>query len=194
LRIQFLVHDTFFSDGKSIRIEAHQPASTAVSGRPAVVLLHDAGGNVGFWLDRLAPHLLSAGFSLYAPLLRRHLHNYPELATIADGVHFPQWLDTVGAALNWVADRPGTDPRRIALIGISLGGFLALSFAARNSASSDEPVLNTVRCIVDLSGGLTNPTCILRAATFHPRSSCMAKPTPSCRSPTRTIPPACSRS
>jgi dipeptidyl aminopeptidase/acylaminoacyl peptidase len=133
------------------------------------MLLHGAGGQVSFWLDRLAPHLLSAGVALYAPhYFDRTGTEYADLGTIADGVHVPQWLDTIAAALQWIKARPSVDPQRIALVGISLGAFLSLSLAAINSASNDPAVRGAIRCVVELSGGLAEPYCRAATSEFPP--------------------------
>lgn len=180
------MQETFIADKKPIRIEVHEPPASRTTasrtqGAPAILLLHGAGGKVGLWLDRLAPHLLSAGVALYAPhYFESTSTTYADLATIADGIHFPQWLDTVAAALHWVAGRPAVDPNRIALVGISLGSFLALSFAARNVAGARNPAAArdsmsqsaagpaAVRCVVDLSGGLPEPYASAATSQFPP--------------------------
>lgn len=170
------MQDSFFAAGKSIRMEAFEPpaASAKATGLPstripAILLLHGAGGRIGFWLDRLAPHLLSAGVALYAPhYFDRTDTQYADLAVIADGVHVPQWLETIQAALQWIGARPGVDPQRVAVIGISLGSFLSLSLAALQSASPDPALRTAIRCVVDLSGGLPEPYASTATHDFPP--------------------------
>jgi carboxymethylenebutenolidase len=147
------MQSTFRSGGRDIRIDIHEP--TTPSAHPAIILMHGAGGNVGLWLDRLAPLLSSAGIALYAPHYFDRTNTVrADLAAITDGVHVPQWLSTLDAALTFAAGRPGVDPARIAVIGISLGAFLSLAFAAELSASPDPAARRRVRTLVDLSGGL----------------------------------------
>lgn len=48
-----------------------------------------------------------------------------------DGLVFrPDWEHVVTPVLNWVLDRPGVDPERVALFGASMGGLLAPRAAA----------------------------------------------------------------
>jgi len=158
------MQSTFRSGGRDIRITMHEP--TTPKPHPAIVLMHGAGGNVSFWLDRLAPHLTAAGVALYAPhYFDRTGTERADLAAITDGVHVPQWLDTLDAALTFTARRPNIDPSRIALIGISLGAFLSLAFAADLSASSTP---RRIRALVDLSGGLTDPYASHATSDFPP--------------------------
>ena len=161
---------TFPSGGRNIRIDVHEPTTTtAAAPRPAILLLHGAGGNVGFWLDRLAPQLTALGISLYAPhYFDRTGTVRADFATITDGVHVPQWLSTLDAALAFVAARPAVDPTRIAVIGISLGAFLSLAFAAQLSAAPDAAAHRRIRALVDVSGGLIPPHAGLATARFPP--------------------------
>lgn len=152
--------ETFQAGGKNIRIDVHGAGASAPGAplKPAILLIHGSGGNIGFWLDRLTPHLAAAGVALFAPhYFERTGTIRADLATITDGIHVPQWLDTIAAAREAVAARPGIDPNRIALIGISLGAFLSMAYAAINSASTDPAAHKAIRCIVELSGGLTEP-------------------------------------
>jgi carboxymethylenebutenolidase len=150
---------TFSSGDKSIHIDQHEPKSP---GRhPAILLLHGSGGNIGFWADQIAPYVTSRDISLYA------VHYFESTGTaradydtIIDGVHFPKWLATVADALAWMRTQPGVDPNRIALIGISLGAFLALSLAT-------DPAAN-IRAIVELSGGLPDPFAANATSAFPP--------------------------
>ena len=150
---------TFKSGDRDVGIDVHASDEPRAGRRkPAILLLHGAGGNVGFWLDRLAPHVTSAGISVFAPhYFDRTQTVRADLATITDGVHVPLWLETLGAALEFVRMRDDVDSTRIALVGISLGAFLATSYAAIESASPKAKADAAIRCIVELSGGLPQP-------------------------------------
>lgn len=173
----------FLSGGVPIRIHAEElgPASSTHphEKRPAIILLHGSGGHVEFWTARLGQILTEARIPLYAPhYFDRTGTARADLAAITDGVHVPQWLETIDAALRFVAERPGVDPRRIVLAGISLGAFLALAFAAQLSASPDTSEHSRLRALLEISGGLVSPytelatshmppTLILHGATDH---------------------------
>ena len=148
---------SFFAGGKQIGMEILGGSATGrAEKRPALVLLHGSGGNVDFWLSRLEPTLAESGVLLFAPhYFERTGTARADLATITDGVHVPLWLETLGAALEYVAAHPQVDPERIALVGISLGAFLSMSWAALQSAGAQAGP--PIRCIVELSGGLPEP-------------------------------------
>lgn len=161
------MQDTFRADGREIRIDRHEPGGDGK--RPAILLLHGSGGNIGFWLDRLAPVLSSAGVALFAPhYFDRTGTQRADFAAITDGVHVPQWLETIDAALAFAAAQPRVDPARVALVGISLGAYLSLALAAEFSASSEAAVRKRIRCIVELSGGLAEPFASMATREFPP--------------------------
>jgi carboxymethylenebutenolidase len=83
-----------------------------------------------------------------------------DLETIEDGKHVPLWLDTVSRALDHIASLPQVDAARIALLGISLGAYLALATAATDS--------ERIRAVVDISGGLVEPWASQATASFPP--------------------------
>ncbi|MDP9049250.1 MAG: dienelactone hydrolase family protein [Acidobacteriota bacterium] len=154
-----IVMPTFFSGGKPIRIDQHEPKTSGP--HPAILLLHGSGGNIGLWSDKIAPYVTGRGISLYAAhYFESTGTDRADYDTIIDGVHFPAWLATVADALAWMRTQPRVDPDRIALIGISLGGFLALSLAT-------DPAAN-IRAIVELSGGLPDPYRAMATPTFPP--------------------------
>jgi carboxymethylenebutenolidase len=59
--------------------------------------------------------------------------------------NFPDWLRTIAEATTYGVERPNADPERVALVGYSLGAYLAVSL------STFDP---RVRAVVDYSGGL----------------------------------------
>lgn len=155
---------TFTSGGHAIRLAAYEPQASQLSGKrhPAILLLHGAGGNVAFWLDRVAPLVNRFGIAVYAA------HYFDRTGTqragpnhLADGVHVPQWLETIGEALDTVSERPTVDRERIALLGISLGAFLSLALATQLS-------VQLIRAIVEISGGLVPPFESCATSIFPP--------------------------
>ena len=151
---------TFLSGGVSIHLDRIEPPGPGPF--PAILLLHGSGGNIGFWLERMAPFIARLGVALFA------VHYFDRTGTtrattteILDGHHVPLWLDTLTDALTHIAARPNVHPRRIALLGISLGAFLALAHATL-------PNRHRVRAIVEVSGGLALPYRDSAAATFPP--------------------------
>lgn len=122
-----------------------------------------------FWISRLGPLLREAGIGLYAPhYFDRTQTTRADLAMIVDGVHVPQWLATITAALRFIATRPSVDPDRIVLAGISLGGFLALASAAEISARSESQDVTPLRALIDISGGLAPPYDALATSRMPP--------------------------
>ncbi len=135
----------------------------------AIVLLHGAGGNLDFWTSRFGPFLHQAGIALYAPhYFDRTGTVRADFGTINDGVHIPLWLATVNEAVRFVASRPGMDPQRVVLAGVSLGAFLSLGLAAELSASHATSEASRVRAVVEISGGLAAPYDTLATERFPP--------------------------
>ncbi|MGI4830590.1 MAG: alpha/beta hydrolase family protein [Janthinobacterium lividum] len=162
----------FNSNGSLIRMHAQEidaGSGHPAARRPAVLLLHGAGGHVDFWTARLSPFLQEGRIGLYAPhYFDRTGTTRADLSTISDGVHVPKWLETIDAATHFIASRPGVDPSRIVLAGISLGAFLALAFAAQLSAIETENGSKRIRGILELSGGLVDPYTALATAQMPP--------------------------
>lgn len=153
---------TFTSSGHAIQVSA-QEVKTGLPNepagpRPAILLLHGSGGNVDFWSAQLGSVLAEAGIHLYAP------HYFERTGTVRanetilhDGIHVPQWLDTIDDALRFVAARSGVDPQKIVIAGISLGAFLAMALAARLSSAAEPSEADRIRALIEISGGLVPP-------------------------------------
>ena len=117
--------------GRKVRFRATdgEPVSGkyTAAGRdaPGVVLLHEIRGGPGQWAP-LVPFLHEAGYATLA---------YQSRASPMEAERLP---DAVGA-LRWLRSRPDVNPKRIALIGASIGGstaVLAMATEARRTADA----------------------------------------------------------
>lgn len=136
---------TRYSSG-SINIQIDQFEPETGEKHPALLVLHGSGGAASYWMDRFAPMLREAGVAIYAP------HYFEKTATqratmsmILDGRHFIAWLTAVQDAVSYIAERPNVDPTRIGVVGISLGGYLAVALAIEDKR---------IRSVVEISGGV----------------------------------------
>ena len=162
------MQEHFLHQDHQIRLQVYEPTDTRTK-HPAIILMHGSGGNVARWSDRFAPALTRAGIALYGPhYFDRTATGRASLTDITDGVHVPLWLGTLAATITHVRTRPNIDPNRIALVGVSLGAFLSLAYAAQMSASPNPTDQQTIRCLVDLSGGLIEPFYSLATSHFPP--------------------------
>jgi dienelactone hydrolase len=136
--------ENFQSGTVAIDMEQHEPAT---SGRhPGLLLLHGSGGAGAYWMKSFAPTLTRFGVAAYAPHYLQKTGSQratPEM--ILDGKHFPSWLGAIRDAVSYVAARPAIDARRIGVLGVSLGGYLAMALAMED---------RRLRAVVELSGGL----------------------------------------
>ncbi|KPF67680.1 hypothetical protein IP69_12970 [Bosea sp. AAP35] len=100
--------------------------------RPAVLLLHGADG-----LTRRAQYqlvstaLASQGYTVLFPhyfeLTDQRRASYGEIAA-----KYPLWRDGLGGVIDAALADPRIDPARFGIVGVSLGGALALSIGARD--------------------------------------------------------------
>lgn len=134
----------FPSGTANVHLDQFEPEPSGQ--HPALLVLHGSGGAASYWMGRFAPALREAGVAIYAP------HYFDKTATarattamILDGHHFMAWLQAIQDAVTYVADRSCVDPARIGVLGISLGGYLAVGLAMED---------RRIRAVVELSGGV----------------------------------------
>lgn len=128
----------------SIAMDKLEPGGT---GRhPALLVLHGSGGAASYWMNRFGPVLRDAGLALFAP------HYFDKTATeraaapvILDRQHFSAWLTAIRDAVTYVATQPFVNRECIGVLGISLGGFLAVALGIEDAR---------IRAVVELSGGV----------------------------------------
>jgi carboxymethylenebutenolidase len=143
----------FTSAGKQIQLEHY--ACTRARPSPAILLIHGSGGPLR-GLDPFAQQAAGMGVHVFVPhYFERTGHNWVSPNVIQN--HFVEWLETLRDGVSYIAEQPGVDPERIALLGFSLGGFLSLALAAQ------EP---RIAAVAELFGGL--PEHFVQAAAKLP--------------------------
>jgi dipeptidyl aminopeptidase/acylaminoacyl peptidase len=136
--------ETFLSGDDPIGIERYEPAGA--DPHPALLMAHGSGGAVSYWLNRVGPQLAAFGVGVHAPHYFDKTHTTRATAEmILDGQHFPAWLRALEDAVRDLRARPGVDARRIGVLGVSLGGYLAVALGINDP---------TMRLVVELSGGI----------------------------------------
>jgi dienelactone hydrolase len=132
---------TFESGNKPIRLDAYLPD---ISEKHATVLaLYGSGGGVS-GMNEPASMLAAQGFAVFV----LHYFDRTETTQATDKPtimrNFPAWGKTVWDAISHIENHPSVDPKRIGLLGFSLGAYLALSVA------SVDP---RVKAVVEFFGG-----------------------------------------
>lgn len=122
------------------------PLDLPERGGPAALLLHGAGDTPQVLLG-LASYLHSRGFSVRVPLLAGHGRRLSEFSSVSA----TEWLDEVHR--EYFAMRAQHD--RVAVVGLSMGGALAVTLAADH---------NEIPALVLLSPYLTMPLLMRQAA------------------------------
>jgi carboxymethylenebutenolidase len=133
---------SFESGGKSIRLDCFLPEGNDQC-FPAVVALYGSGGGHARMAEP-ASLLAAQGFAVYV------LHYFDRTGTMEVNRqiifrNFPVWMKTVWDAVSFVIRQPHVDPKRVGLLGFSLGAYLCLSNAAIDSRIS---------AVVEFFGGL----------------------------------------
>lgn len=120
------------NDGEQVSVEAAitLPAKSAVQKRPAIVILHHAGGWGAGTTAQYASFLASQGFVALEPRMFN-----------ADGEREDTYrhMPTVFGSLAYLAKRPDVDDQKIALMGLSYGALLSL-YAGTTWAQAKYPL------------------------------------------------------
>jgi fermentation-respiration switch protein FrsA (DUF1100 family) len=128
--IQLEYEDVYFHSADNTRLHGwFLPAAGGASqALGSVLLLHGNAENISthigsvYWLpDR--------GFNVF-------LFDYRGYGQSAGSADLQGAMQDIAAALRWMQDRPGIDPRRIAVLGQSLGGAMGTYVFAHNAQTS----------------------------------------------------------
>jgi carboxymethylenebutenolidase len=148
--------ETYSTGGTAITIECFEPEGVAA--HPAIIALHGSNGMVnGAALVRhFSLPVVRMGFAVYLP------HYFERTGTVRSDPqtsrrNFTAWMQTVADAVGFASIQPSVDSSRIGVVGVSLGAFLGLSVASRDTR---------IGAVVDLFGGL--PAQIADALTRMP--------------------------
>lgn len=113
----------------------YYPRKADEGGTPFVILLHMYRGDRSAFVPLIDP-LHRAGFAVLALDLRGHGQSATEetraRATKGETALFRDMTRDVRAAYDWLADQPGIDRARFALVGASIGASVALEYAAED--------------------------------------------------------------
>jgi len=124
--------ERFNSGGVPIVVEVFRSDLSLAQKQPAILMLHGADGLSGHGRYREgARWVASLGYQVFLiHYLDRTSERRASFSTVFR--HFDPWMATLRDALDWVASRPDIDPKRIGLVGISLGAALGLAVASRD--------------------------------------------------------------
>jgi dienelactone hydrolase len=137
-----VANTSFQSGGRSITVQEYLPKT---AGRyPAVIALYGSGGTRESIADQPCRLMAAQGYVVFM------VHFFERTGTVrADRettqAGFPLWMATIGDAITYAASHASVDPSRIALLGFSLGGYLALAVASLDPR---------VGAVVEFFGGL----------------------------------------
>jgi carboxymethylenebutenolidase len=113
----------FESSGRQVAVDLVRPAKSGP--HPAILLLYGRGGLsfYGAGFAQLARKLADTGFVVLTPHYF-DASDSPDSPEVTD-IRFETWRKALGDALIFTARLPDIDPKRIGVVGVSLGGFLA---------------------------------------------------------------------
>ncbi len=134
----------FISAGKSIRIDSFVPNGNRQY--PAVIALHGSTGmEDALSSDRPARMLAAQGYAVFLP------HYFDRTGTVDQPSPqemrdlFPDWMGAISDAITYTSSLPHVARNDTALIGFSLGAYLALAMGATDPR---------VKAVIDFCGGL----------------------------------------
>jgi len=140
---------TIRSGKKPIQVEWFNPQGKGP--HPAILLVHESAGMTPFPAKMFRAYSELLAGKGYVVMLVHYFDRTGHVQVDPRKVeeirkHFPAWRDTVRDAVKHLASRPNVDPRRVGLLGFSLGSFLSLSVAMEKDVG--------VAAVANLFGGL----------------------------------------
>lgn len=148
-------------NGAEILVEQFRPSAQEASPSrfPAIVMLHgmDGAEKYGRYYREYARALADEGFQVfyvhyfdgsgYESLLELSGEDLSETILSDRG----DWIDLLAQTVGQIGEREDVDPKRIGLLGFSLGGFVSLAATEKLVRDQDGP---KVACVVEFFAGL----------------------------------------
>src|SRR5262245_38276298 len=134
---------SFVSGGKQITIHHFAPELPAGTRAPAIIVVHGSSGG-GSQFEAYGREFTRLGYHVFVVhYFERtgHAYVYPQIVE----KHFLEWMETLAQAVTFAINEPGVDATRIALLGISLGGYLSLALASQDQR---------VAAVIEIFGGM----------------------------------------
>ncbi len=124
---------SYNSQGKNVGVVVYEPQRPGTF--PALLVIHGSSGPVSSFVGDYAQQLANFGYVVF------FVHYFDATGTgyasySAIHAYFQTWLTTVADAVSFAERHPKVDSRRLGLLGVSLGGFLSLSLASKDSRIS----------------------------------------------------------
>lgn len=102
------------------------PVIIHVHGGPESQFRPRFNGDFQMWIDQL-------GVAIIAPNIRGSLGYGSHYIALDDGYQREAAIEDIGALLDWIAQQPRLDKNRVAVMGASYGGYIALASAVHYS-------------------------------------------------------------
>jgi carboxymethylenebutenolidase len=121
---------SYSSQGKDIGVVVYEPQRSGTF--PALLVIHGSSGPVSSFVGDYAQQLANFGYIVF------FVHYFDATGTgyasySAIHAYFQTWLATIADAVSLAERHPRVDSNRIGLLGVSLGGFLSLALASKDS-------------------------------------------------------------
>ena len=133
---------SYNSQGKNIGVVVYEPQRAGTF--PALLVIHGSSGPVSSFVGNYARQLANLGYVVcfvhYFDATGTGYASYSAIRT-----YFQSWLMTIADAISFAERHPKIDSQRIGLLGVSLGGYLSLSVASKDSR---------VSAVASLMGGM----------------------------------------
>ena len=133
---------SYLSNSKNIDVVVYEPQKPGSF--PALLVIHGSSGPVSSFVGNYAQQLANLGYVVF------FVHYFDATGTLyasfsAIQKHFLTWTTAIADAISFAERHPKVDSSRIGLLGVSLGGYLSLSLASKDSR---------VAAVVSLMGGM----------------------------------------
>ena len=142
------------SQNKDIGVVVYEPQRPGTF--PALLVIHGSSGPVSSFVGGYAQQLANLGYVVF------FVHYFDATGTTWSSfsgirTHFMTWLRALADAITFAVRHSKVDPRRIGMLGVSLGGYLSLSLASND---------RRVTTVASLMGGM--PPEIIAEAEYMP--------------------------